>query len=108
MCATVVQSTYTGVYARGGPSSVEPSNELSALLDRSPADIRGVKYTGSPGQLPQHWRHCCRMQTKLPMHVCAVVPVAGQRVQGQYDTFCCWCFLDLSLSATCFMSNIPN
>ena len=31
---------------------MEPSNELSALLDRSPADIRGVKYAGSPGLPP--------------------------------------------------------
>ncbi|KAL3156386.1 hypothetical protein ABBQ38_000700 [Trebouxia sp. C0009 RCD-2024] len=43
------KSLYTGVYARGGPTNIEPSNELSALLDRSPADIRGVKFTGSPG-----------------------------------------------------------
>lgn len=49
-CCVWPQSTYTGVYARGGPSNVEPSNELSALLDRSPADIRGVKYNGSPGE----------------------------------------------------------
>ncbi|KAK9820323.1 hypothetical protein WJX72_008971 [[Myrmecia] bisecta] len=36
------KSTYTGVYARGGPTNVEPSNDLSALLDRSDADVRGV------------------------------------------------------------------
>ena len=45
----MLQSLYTGVYARGGPSNIEPSNELSALLDRSPADVRGVKFNGSPG-----------------------------------------------------------
>lgn len=39
----LVQSTYTGVYARGGPTNVEPSKDLSSLLDRSPADIRGNK-----------------------------------------------------------------
>ncbi|KAL3132079.1 hypothetical protein ABBQ32_008689 [Trebouxia sp. C0010 RCD-2024] len=43
------KSLYTGVYARGGPTNIEPSNELSALLDRSPADVRGVKFSGSPG-----------------------------------------------------------
>eukprot|EP00884_Botryococcus_braunii_P021327 jgi/Botrbrau1/7879/Bobra.9_2s0053.2 len=37
------KSTYTGVYARGGPTNVEPSKDLSAILDRSPADMRGVK-----------------------------------------------------------------
>ena len=45
----VLQSLYTGVYSRGGPTNIEPSNELSALLDRSPADVRGVKFSGSPG-----------------------------------------------------------
>lgn len=43
------KSLYTGVYSRGGPTNIEPSNELSALLDRSPADVRGVKFNGSPG-----------------------------------------------------------
>lgn len=38
-----MQSTYTGVYKKGGPSTVEPSKDLSALLDRSPADVRGIK-----------------------------------------------------------------
>ncbi|CAL8462026.1 g1557 [Coccomyxa elongata] len=37
------KSTYTGVYKKGGPSTVEPSKDLSALLDRSPADVRGIK-----------------------------------------------------------------
>lgn len=45
----LLQSLYTGVYSRGGPTNTEPSNELSALLDRSPADVRGVKFSGSPG-----------------------------------------------------------
>lgn len=39
----VVQSTYTGVHARGGPTTVDPSKDLSALLDRSESDVRGVK-----------------------------------------------------------------
>ncbi|KAL0023967.1 hypothetical protein WJX77_004039 [Trebouxia sp. C0004] len=46
------KSLYTGVYSRGGPTNIEPSNELSALLDRSPADVRGVKFNGSPGVQP--------------------------------------------------------
>ena len=33
-----MQSTYTGVHARGGPSTVEPSKDLSALLNRSEAE----------------------------------------------------------------------
>ena len=45
----LLQSLYTGVYSRGGPTNIEPSHELSALLDRSPADVRGVKFNGSPG-----------------------------------------------------------
>ena len=32
-----------GVYARGGPSSVDKDKSLRALLDRSPADVRGIK-----------------------------------------------------------------
>lgn len=38
-----VQSTYTGVYAKGGPTNVDASGNLSDLLDRSPADVRGIK-----------------------------------------------------------------
>ena len=37
------QSTYTGVYAKGGPTNVDASGQLSDLLDRSPADVRGIK-----------------------------------------------------------------
>ena len=46
-CGLSAQSTYTGVYARGGPTNVDPSKELSALLDRSEADVRGIKKTSS-------------------------------------------------------------
>lgn len=47
----LLQSTYTGVYAKGGPTNVDmdPTN-LAGLCDRSSADVRGVKYNGSsPG-----------------------------------------------------------
>ena len=44
------QSTYTGVYARGGPTNVDPSKDLSALLDRSPADVRGIKKPAAASQ----------------------------------------------------------
>ncbi|KAK9810553.1 hypothetical protein WJX73_000223 [Symbiochloris irregularis] len=37
------KSTYTGVHAHGGPTTVDPSKDLSALLDRSESDVRGVK-----------------------------------------------------------------
>jgi p25-alpha. len=37
------KSLYTGVYARGGPSTVDYGKDLSELCDRSPADIRGIK-----------------------------------------------------------------
>jgi len=37
------KSTYTGVYARGGPSAIEASKGLAAYADRSAADVRGVK-----------------------------------------------------------------
>lgn len=36
------QSTYTGVYARGGPTNVDGNKDLSSLCDRTPADNRGV------------------------------------------------------------------
>lgn len=40
-----VQSTYTGVYSRGGPTNLDliNSNDLRYLTDRSKADPRGVK-----------------------------------------------------------------
>ncbi len=38
-----MQSTYTGVYANGGPTNVDGSGDLSELCDRTPADARGVK-----------------------------------------------------------------
>ena len=37
------KSTYTGVYARGGPTNVDNVITLSNLLDRSEADARGIK-----------------------------------------------------------------
>ena len=37
------QSTYTGVYANGGPTNVDDKGDLASLCDRSPADKRGVK-----------------------------------------------------------------
>lgn len=46
----MLQTTYTGVYARGGPTNVEQSQELSAYLDRSSADVRGVKRQTSVSQ----------------------------------------------------------
>jgi len=36
-------STYTGVYAQGGPTTVDEDTSLNNLLDRSDADVRGVK-----------------------------------------------------------------
>lgn len=45
MPTTCAQSTYTGVYAKGGPTNVDKvkASGLAGLLDRSPADVRGVK-----------------------------------------------------------------
>ncbi|CAK0780932.1 hypothetical protein CVIRNUC_005226 [Coccomyxa viridis] len=37
------KSTYTGVYANGGPTNVDGTGDLSELCDRTPADNRGVK-----------------------------------------------------------------
>mmetsp|Transcript_10819 Transcript_10819/g.15126 ORF Transcript_10819/g.15126 Transcript_10819/m.15126 type:complete len:149 (+) Transcript_10819:79-525(+) len=37
------KSTYTGVYAKGGPTNVDGSKDLSGVLDRTEADVRGVK-----------------------------------------------------------------
>ncbi len=42
------KDAYTGVHAHGGPSTVDaPNQSLEGLLDRSDADVRGVK-TGGP------------------------------------------------------------
>ena len=41
------KSTYTGVYAKGGPSNVDVGKtvitDIMQLCDRSEADVRGVK-----------------------------------------------------------------
>jgi hypothetical protein len=39
------KSTYTGVYAKGGPTNVDKQNvkDISGLVDRTDADVRGVK-----------------------------------------------------------------
>eukprot|EP00891_Asterochloris_glomerata_P001381 jgi/Astpho2/1381/Aster-x1007 len=36
------KSTFTGVYARGGPTNVDGGADLSDLCDRSDANVRGV------------------------------------------------------------------
>ena len=38
-----MQSTYTGVYKKGGPSCVDPGKQLSDLVDRSAGEARGRK-----------------------------------------------------------------
>jgi hypothetical protein len=38
----LVQSTYTGVYSRGGPTNFDPK-DLSGITNRKPADARGVQ-----------------------------------------------------------------
>ena len=37
-CIVSLQSTYTGVYKKGGPTCVEPGKRLSDLVDRSQAN----------------------------------------------------------------------
>jgi hypothetical protein len=41
------KSLYTGVYAQGGPSTVDAGNgqisDISQLCDRTDADVRGIK-----------------------------------------------------------------
>lgn len=45
-----MQSTYTGVYAKGGPTNVDMDpGSLASVCDRSPADARGVKVGGGGG-----------------------------------------------------------
>ena len=41
----LTQSTFTGVYARGGPTNVDGDRDLKQLCDRTPADARGVSST---------------------------------------------------------------
>ncbi len=40
-------STYTGVYARGGPTCVDGDKDLKSLCDRTPANNRGVSSTST-------------------------------------------------------------
>ena len=39
------KALYTGVHAKGGPTTVDKDNisEISQILDRTEADVRGVK-----------------------------------------------------------------
>ena len=37
-----MQSTYTGVYGRGGPTNVDRPKDLAGIANRKPADSRGV------------------------------------------------------------------
>ena len=41
----LMQSTYTGVYANGGPTNFDGNKDLSSLADRSAADVRGIPIT---------------------------------------------------------------
>ena len=49
--------TYTGVHAAGGPTIVDSQNsvKLENLLDRSSADVRGVKVSSTPEGRGQHY-----------------------------------------------------
>jgi p25-alpha len=38
----VLQSTYTGVYSRGGPTNIDRPKDLSGITNRKPANNRGV------------------------------------------------------------------
>lgn len=39
------KTTYTGVYAKGGPTNVDSSQDISQLCDRLPANVRGMTTT---------------------------------------------------------------
>jgi p25-alpha len=39
------KTTYTGVYAKGGPTNVDGVKDISQLCDRSAADVRGMTAT---------------------------------------------------------------
>ena len=46
-----LQSLYTGVYGKGGPTSVDMDpTSLASLCDRTPADARGVKVCKAAGR----------------------------------------------------------
>jgi len=53
------KSQYTGVYAKGGPSTVDTDKyvHLDGLLDRSDADVRGRKVDGINSSNVQHLTH---------------------------------------------------
>ncbi len=36
------KSTYTGVYAKGGPTNVDGNKDISQLCDRTTANVRGI------------------------------------------------------------------
>ena len=52
------KSTYTGVYAHGGPSTIDVGNgkisDISQLCDRTAADVRGRKLPEEPHNGPHH------------------------------------------------------
>ena len=42
-----MQSTFTGVHARGGPTTVDGERDLRNLCDRTAADVRGISATSA-------------------------------------------------------------
>lgn len=44
-----LQNTYTGVSARGGQVTIDAPKGLAQFVDRSAADVRGVKTNGAAG-----------------------------------------------------------
>lgn len=61
------KSQYTGVYAQGGPTNVDADRSLDGLLDRSDADVRGVKHAQQVAQVT---------------HQVAGIQIADEEVKG--------------------------
>lgn len=79
---------------------MEPSNELSALLDRSPADIRGVKYGGSPGQLPLCTLPVCSVESTCKTQV--------SNVYSRYTSLHFWRAYESELSLSWFLTHMSH
>lgn len=60
-----MQSTYTGVYARGGPTNTDGPHDLSEIANRKPADRRGVAHA------PMHGYATASTPTLSPRHMSA-------------------------------------
>jgi hypothetical protein len=87
-----MQSTYTGVYARGGPTNTDGPKDLSQITNRKPADNRGV------ARAPAHGHAAASTPALTPRRM-STDPAARSR-SSNGNSFFGGSFMSPSLSCT--------